>query len=118
MMDADKLALAIKAVEEGLQDTERDLPPDKKAALFMAAYELINEDERRSEKMDNGELYLEQSEFNQRVVAVVEALNLVPIGQAEAILKEASAVVKDSALVDASGDRFNAIKREYLGERS
>lgn len=43
LLDADRLSLAIEAVEEGLQVTRRQLPPDKKAALVMAAYALIKE---------------------------------------------------------------------------
>jgi transcriptional regulator with XRE-family HTH domain len=41
--DKNNLRLAIEAVEEGLQITRRELPPDKKAALVMAAYDLIEE---------------------------------------------------------------------------
>lgn len=42
-LDRDSLRLAIEAVEEGLQATQRTLPPDKKAALVLAAYDLIEE---------------------------------------------------------------------------
>jgi hypothetical protein len=50
------LSLAIEAVEAGLQATRRQLPPDKKAALVLAAYELICGDWRRPEKMEKKEL--------------------------------------------------------------
>jgi hypothetical protein len=43
LLGADNLSLAIEAVEAGLQVTRRQLPPDKKAALVMAAYDLIKE---------------------------------------------------------------------------
>lgn len=39
-----KLATAIEAVEVGLQVTRRELSPNKKAALFLAAYKLIDDE--------------------------------------------------------------------------
>lgn len=39
----ESLQLAIEAVEEGLHAARRTLPPDKKAALILAAYDLIEE---------------------------------------------------------------------------
>ena len=42
-LDTGTLSLAIEAVEAGLQVTRRQLQPDKKAALVMAAYALIKE---------------------------------------------------------------------------
>lgn len=41
--DKEILRSALEAVEEGLRVTRRTLPPDKKAALIMAAYDLIEE---------------------------------------------------------------------------
>jgi transcriptional regulator with XRE-family HTH domain len=42
-VDREILRSAIEAVEEGLAVTHRTLSPDKKAALVMAAYDLIEE---------------------------------------------------------------------------
>ena len=42
-IDRDRIAMAIQAVEEGLKVTNRELPPDKKASLILAAYDLIEE---------------------------------------------------------------------------
>lgn len=39
-----KLATAIEAVEVGLQVTRRELSPNKKAALVLAAYKLIDDE--------------------------------------------------------------------------
>lgn len=42
-IDRDRMVMAIQAVEEGLKVTNRELPPDKKASLILAAYDLIEE---------------------------------------------------------------------------
>jgi len=42
-IDRDRIAMAIQAVEEGLKITNRELAPDKKASLILAAYDLIEE---------------------------------------------------------------------------
>lgn len=42
-LDREQVRMAIEAVEEGLQATKRNLPPEKKAALILAAYDLIEE---------------------------------------------------------------------------
>jgi hypothetical protein len=42
-IDRDRITMAIQAVEEGLKVTNRELPPDKKASLILAAYDLIEE---------------------------------------------------------------------------
>lgn len=49
-IDAVRLAIAIEAVEEGLEETRRRISPKKKAELVMAAYELINQ---TSQSRDN-----------------------------------------------------------------
>lgn len=49
-IDGVRLAIAIEAVEEGLEETRRRLSPKKKAELVMAAYELINQ---TSQSRDN-----------------------------------------------------------------
>lgn len=49
-IDSARLAIAIEAVEEGLEETRRRLSPKKKAELVMAAYELINQ---TSQSRDN-----------------------------------------------------------------
>lgn len=49
-IDTVRLAIAIEAVEEGLEETRRRLSPKKKAELVMAAYELINQ---TSQSRDN-----------------------------------------------------------------
>lgn len=43
MSDLERLAAAIGAVEEGLAETRRKLPPDKRAELIFAAYQLMAE---------------------------------------------------------------------------
>jgi transcriptional regulator with XRE-family HTH domain len=43
LSDRDRLRVAVEAVEEGLAETRRKLPPDKRAELFLAAYDLIAE---------------------------------------------------------------------------
>lgn len=42
-LDREHVRMAIEAVEEGLKATNRELPPEKKAALVLAAYDLIEE---------------------------------------------------------------------------
>lgn len=49
--DRDRLALAIEAVEEGLQLIKRKLPPDKKAQLILAAFDLLAEPESAKSKV-------------------------------------------------------------------
>lgn len=44
--DRARLASAIEAVEAGLADTKRHLPPKKKAELVMAAYDLMAQPEQ------------------------------------------------------------------------
>ncbi len=44
--DRVRLASAIEAVEAGLADTKRHLPPKKKAELVMAAYDLMAQPEQ------------------------------------------------------------------------
>lgn len=44
--DLDRLAAAISAVEEGLAETRRKLPPTKRAELIFAAYQLMAEPEQ------------------------------------------------------------------------
>ncbi len=44
-IDAHRLATAIEAVEEGLDAAKRTMPPDKKAELIKAAYDLISQPE-------------------------------------------------------------------------
>lgn len=39
--DRDRLRLAIEAVEEALSTTKRTMPPERKADLILAAYDLI-----------------------------------------------------------------------------
>lgn len=46
MGDLARLKEAIAAVEEGLAETRRKLPPDKRAELIFAAYELMAEPEQ------------------------------------------------------------------------
>lgn len=46
-----RLQLAIEAVEEGLQLIKRKLPPDKKAQLILAAYDLLAEPESAKGKV-------------------------------------------------------------------
>ena len=43
MSDRARLVAAISAVEEGLAETRRKLPPDKRAELILAAYDLMAE---------------------------------------------------------------------------
>lgn len=47
-LDTRILTRAVTAVQEGLAGLKRPLPPDKHAALIMAAYELILEDEQQA----------------------------------------------------------------------
>lgn len=47
-LDTRILTRAVTAVQEGLAGIKRPLPPDKHAALIMAAYELILEDEQQA----------------------------------------------------------------------
>lgn len=49
--DTQKLARAIRAVQEGLATIKRPLPPEKHAQLIEAAYELICEDEGNSDRL-------------------------------------------------------------------
>lgn len=42
-LDRDRLAQAVRVVEESLQAAELPLPPDKRAELFCAAYDLIGQ---------------------------------------------------------------------------
>lgn len=46
LSDQHRLQLAIEAVEEGLSEMRRKLPPAKKAELIVAAYELMAEPEQ------------------------------------------------------------------------
>jgi transcriptional regulator with XRE-family HTH domain len=41
--DHDRLAFAIETIEAGLAETKRHLPPNKKAELVMAAYDLMSQ---------------------------------------------------------------------------
>ncbi len=43
LSDRKRLEVAISAVEEGLAETRRKLPPNKKAELILAAYDLMAE---------------------------------------------------------------------------
>lgn len=49
-IDLPRLAIAIEAVEEGLEETRRRLPAKKKAELFIAAYDLLGQS---SQSRDN-----------------------------------------------------------------
>lgn len=49
--DRERLKIAIEAVEEGLAIAKKILPPDKKAELVLAAYDLISESENSHEKV-------------------------------------------------------------------
>lgn len=118
LLSKSKMSSAIEAVEQGLQSTGRDLPPSKKAALFMAAYEIFEGEKGRSERMEKGPLYLKQSEFNQKVIDVAMVMNGIPLNQAELILAEASDLLKSSVLVDASGERFSEVAQLYRGGAS
>lgn len=42
-LDAGRLRLAIEAAEEGLAAARRMMPPDKKAELVLAVYDLLEE---------------------------------------------------------------------------
>jgi hypothetical protein len=42
-LDLPRFKLAIEAVEEGLEAVQRRMPPDKKAELVLAAYDLLDE---------------------------------------------------------------------------
>lgn len=46
LSDRARLVAAISAVEEGLAETRRKLPPDKRAELILAAYDLMAEPEQ------------------------------------------------------------------------
>lgn len=51
--DRERLKIAIEAVEEGLAIIRKKMPPDKKAELVLAAYDLISESENSHEKVVN-----------------------------------------------------------------
>lgn len=53
LLSRSKMSLAIEAVEEWLQDSRRELPPSKMAALVMAVYELIDAPEEAADHIVN-----------------------------------------------------------------
>jgi len=73
---------------------------------------------KRLEKLPMSELFLEHSEFNQKVIDIALELNGIPLNQAELILAEASDLLKSSVLVDASGKRFIEVAQLYRGGAS
>lgn len=50
-LDRERLRMAVEAVEEGLATIRRKLPPDKKAELILAAYDLMAEPEQAKGKV-------------------------------------------------------------------
>lgn len=50
-IDARRLTIAIEAVEEGLEQANKTLPPYKKAELIKAAYDLITQPETGKSKV-------------------------------------------------------------------
>lgn len=50
-LDRERLRMAVEAVEEGLVSIRRKLPPDKKAELILAAYDLMAEPEQAKGKV-------------------------------------------------------------------
>lgn len=51
LSDRARLAAAIGAVEEGLAETRRKLPPEKRAELILAAYDLLAESKNSRAKV-------------------------------------------------------------------
>jgi len=51
--DRNRLIAAVEAVEEGLAEVRRKLPPKKRAELIIAAYDLITESEQSRSNVVN-----------------------------------------------------------------
>ncbi len=57
--------------------------------------------------------YLTEDDINRRVIAIVQALDGAPIGQARHILRMAEVVIDDGHTVDVTGERFTSVVEEF-----